>query len=160
METYSDEHFSPNDAQAQLSEAERLSTVAWTDVRKTPLWTVPVLGTLYGAVLVSLEFMWDDPWWLATSVVLIATIVLVIRWTKVKDRPTARWRTMPREFRRSLIGYAVGVMIIVVVAPVLIEISTLFGFVSLAVISTAGFAIFRAHWYRAITATRSRLSTP
>jgi len=160
METYDDGVLTPDAIQAQLAEAERLSTVAWTEAEDIPLWMYPVAGVWFAGVMTSLRLMWDNPWWVVALIILLTMEGAFLGWLTKMRKANPRLRTMPPEFKEAVTGYFVGLIVVVAVTMLLISVSPLGGFVFGAIASTVGFLVYRAHWYRAVDATRARVATP
>lgn len=158
METNDGAVPAPAEVEAQLAEAERLKTLAWTEAEDIPLWMYPVAGAWFSAVMVALRLMWDNSWWILLLIALLALEGAFIGWVTKMRKANPRLRTMPPEFRKAVIGYVIGLAVVVATTMVLIDRSTLGGFIFGAVASTVGFLVYRTHWYRAVDATRSRVA--
>ncbi len=158
MESYDTNLPEPTEVSSQLAEAERLSTLAWTEAEDMPRWMYPAAGIWFAGVIASLRLMWDNPWWIVALVVLLALEGAAIGWITSMRRANPNLRSAPPEFQRVLTGYLIGLMVVVGATMALLEWSVVGGVVFCAATSTAGLVLYRAHWYRAVDATRARVS--
>lgn len=150
---------SDSDLRAQLAEAERLSTVAWTEAEDVPLWMYPAAGVWFAGILGCLRFMWENGWWILPLIALLALEGAFIGWVTNMRKANPNLRRMPPEFRKAVIGYLIGLAVVIGATMALFAWSTVAGLVFCAIASTAGLLIYRAHWYRAVDATRARVAT-
>lgn len=144
-----------------LAEADRLSTVAWTETVDVAAWVYPLCGLLFAATLFSVRAAWSNLWFGLLALALIAAQAFGIAWIARRRRAHANFLRMPAEFRRPVIGYFAGLFVITAVATAIAERSSeLLGFVVCAAAAMTGMIVYRVHLHRAIESTRLRFGQP
>jgi hypothetical protein len=142
-----------------LAAAERATAAVWIDYPPTPAWYYPAMGAWWGALVLSLGALYDDPLLLvAPAAVLIGSLAWFVSWYTRYRGTLPKGVSAPKEFRPAIAALAAGEVVMIALAAALcLTAGPLVAALVTFVGATAGLWVYERAYEAAAAATRERL---